>query len=72
MAERNKKVYRAGTHVLRPKDMQRRWGHSKPTVWRMEKDGRLPPRDAFDALGQPVGWLVSTIERVERGESAAA
>jgi len=37
----------------------------------MEKDGRLPPRDFFIG-GIAVGWKPPTIERVERGETAAA
>jgi hypothetical protein len=47
-------------------DLQRRWRKSAPTIGRMLRDGRLPPKD-FYLGGQPVGWRIETIETIERG-----
>lgn len=58
----------SGTHVIYPTDLQERWGYSKSTLWRLEKDRKLPPRDFFIG-GKPVGWKPETIEAHERGEA---
>jgi predicted DNA-binding transcriptional regulator AlpA len=57
-----------GTALLRPVDLQRRYGISLPTRWRWEKAGRLPPRDVFIG-GVAIGWKPSTIEAAESGLS---
>ena len=39
---------------------------SAPTLWRWERDGKLPDRDVFVG-GRAVGWKPETIEFAERG-----
>jgi predicted DNA-binding transcriptional regulator AlpA len=53
-------------NYLRPFDLEVRWRKSGATIFRMRKDGRLPPFD-FHIGGRPVGWRLETIERLERG-----
>ena len=55
----------AGTRVIWPGGVQERYGISKPTRWRWEKTGRLPPRDVN--LGGKTGWRPETLEAAERG-----
>src|ERR1700733_4546778 len=52
---------RSGTGVIYPVGVQEQLGVSAPTRWRMEKDGRLPPRDFFVG-GVAVGWRPPTLE----------
>lgn len=53
---------RSGTHVIWPKGLEERLGVSPVTRWRMEKDGRIPPRDVF-LDGKPIGWKPATADR---------
>lgn len=50
-----------GTAVVYPRGVEQQLGVSAVTRWRMERDGRLPPRDFF--IGpQPVGWKPATLQ----------
>jgi len=62
---------REGTSVVWPRGVAARLGVSSITRWRMEKDGRLPPRDYFIG-GVAVGWKPETLERAARGPAAEA
>lgn len=58
-----------GTAVIYPRGVEQQLGVSDVTRWRMECDGRLPPRDFF--LGdKPVGWRPSTLEAAFSGTAA--
>lgn len=59
----------AGTRVVYPRGIEERLGVSTPTRWRMERDGRLPPRDVYIG-SKAVGWRPETLEAAERGQSA--
>lgn len=61
----------AAPAIYWPRDIETLLTVSSCTRWRMEKDGRLPPRDAFLG-GAAVGWHRPTIEAALRGESAGA
>src|SRR5436853_7172201 len=50
----------SGTNVVYPRGVQEMLGIAPQTVWRMEKDQRLPPRDFF-VRGVPVGWKPQTL-----------
>lgn len=54
---------------LYPHELEHRWGRGSVTIWRMQRDGRLPPRDWFIG-GKAVGWRISTIEALESGKAA--
>jgi len=56
---------RNGAAYFRPIDLSRRWNKSPPTIWRMRRDGHLPPFD-FAIAGRPSGWRRETIERLEQ------
>ena len=58
-----------GTRVVYPRGAQEQLGVSAPTRWRMERDGRLPPRDVYIG-GKPVGWRPETLEAAQRGPGA--
>jgi predicted DNA-binding transcriptional regulator AlpA len=62
---------RSGTAVIWPQGLMERWGIGAVTIWRMERDGRLPPRDFFIAK-KPVGWRIATITAIEAGSAPAA
>lgn len=62
---------RAGSSVIWPKGIEDQLDLSAPTRWRMERDGRLPPRDVFIA-GKAVGWKPSTIEAMLAGKLTGA
>ena len=47
-------------YIIRPKELSRRLQVSKPTIWRMEKEGRLPERKKI--AGRAVGWLSTDIQ----------
>jgi hypothetical protein len=55
-----------GTAVVWPAGVRERYGISAPTLWRWEKQGRLPPRDVYVGK-KAVGWRPSTLEAAERG-----
>jgi predicted DNA-binding transcriptional regulator AlpA len=60
-----------GTRVVYPRGVEERLGISTPTRWRMERDGRLPPRDVY--IGEAaVGWRPETLDAAERGQSTAS
>jgi len=64
---RRKAEFRStGTHVIKPKGVQERYGVSLATRWRMERDGRLPKRDVFIG-GIAVGWKPETLAAAEAG-----
>lgn len=54
--------------VLWPQDLERRYNKNSSTIFRMTRDGRLPPHDV--QLGTRRGWYRETIERHERIQSA--
>jgi|GEM_PF-3186681 len=62
---------REGSAIVWPKGIEEQLGVSAPTRWRMERDHRLPPRDAFIG-GEAVGWKPSTIEAMLAGKSTEA
>lgn len=47
--------------VLYPRDVQKLLNISFTGRWRLEKQGRLPPRDVFLGV-QAVGWRPETLE----------
>jgi predicted DNA-binding transcriptional regulator AlpA len=49
--------------VIWPGELAARWGLSKPTLWRYQHAGKLPPRDF--AIGDRKGWRRATIEAHE-------
>lgn len=66
------RVFRSeGTQCVWPSGAQKRYGVSAPTLWRWEKDGKLPPRDVFVG-GKPVGWRPETLDAADRGEATKA
>ncbi len=55
--------------VVRPRDVQAMLRVSLTSRWRMEVDGRLPPRDFW--IGDvAIGWHPETLQRAFRGPSA--
>ncbi len=68
---RAKRTTREGTRCVKPINVQARLGYSSVTVWRMERDGRLPARDVFVG-GKAVGWRPETLESAERGDTSVA
>ena len=56
--------------VLRPFHLAERYQCSAPTIWRMQRDGRLPARDVHLG-GKPIGWRLSTLEAAERNTRPA-
>jgi hypothetical protein len=54
-----------------PTDLMHRYRISPATRRRWERERRLPPRDFF-LNGEPYGWRVETILRMERGEVETA
>lgn len=69
MTTKNRRPAEPG--IFWPRDLEVYLNISPVTVWRMTRDGRLPPRDAYIG-GRPIGWRRSTIERALRGETASA
>lgn len=67
----NRRRERPAAAIYWPADVEKLLDISTPTRWRMERDGRLPARDAFLG-GRPVAWMRATIDRALRGETAAA
>jgi hypothetical protein len=57
-----------GTHVIYPGALLARYGIALETRWRWERDGRLPPRDVFDARGKAIGWRPETLDKCDAGE----
>lgn len=62
---------REGSSIVWPAGLCERLGIKPVTRWRWEKDGKLPPRDAY-INGVAVGWRPATIETALRGPAAAA
>jgi hypothetical protein len=58
---------RSGTGVIYPIGAQEMLGVSPATRWRMENEGRLPPRDFF-VDGVAVGWRPATLEAAFAGK----
>lgn len=50
--------------ILYPNDLCERWGISRPTLWRWEKNEKLPKRDV--TVGGKTAWYRSTIEAYEK------
>jgi predicted DNA-binding transcriptional regulator AlpA len=50
--------------VLWPAAVQSRYGITRPTRWRWERQGRLPARDVN--VGGKTGWRRETIEAAEK------
>ena len=48
------------SRIIRPTEFAKRLGISKPTLWRWERAGRLPPKHQVGP--NAVGWLESEIE----------
>lgn len=55
--------------VLWPTMLETRYGISRPTRWRWEKEGKLPKRDVN--IAGKTGWHPSTIEAAESGAAAS-
>jgi predicted DNA-binding transcriptional regulator AlpA len=53
---------RLAPRVIYPQGVEQILDVSKPTRWRMEREGRLPARDVFIG-GVAVGWKPETIDR---------
>ncbi|WP_210512922.1 helix-turn-helix transcriptional regulator [Natronogracilivirga saccharolytica] len=47
-------------HIIRPSELSKMLSVTKPTLWRMEKEGRLPKRIKFSH--NCVGWFNTDIE----------
>ena len=56
-----------GTSLIKPKDLEARYGISSVTRWRWERTGKLPPRDVHDYSGEAIGWRPATLDDSERG-----
>lgn len=56
--------------IIRPHELSLLLSVSKPTIWRMEKRGELPPRKRISQ--GCVGWLESDIEEWLRNRPAAS
>jgi predicted DNA-binding transcriptional regulator AlpA len=59
----------AGTHVVWPVGVELRYGITKATRWRWEREKKLPPRD-FYLDGEAVGWRPATLDAADAGELA--
>lgn len=59
----------AGTRCVWPGGVELRYGISKPTRWRWERDGLLPPRDVHVG-GRAVGWRPETLDAADAGPNA--
>ena len=46
--------------IIRPRELSQELGVTKPTLWRWEKEGNLPPRKKIGP--NCVGWLRNDIE----------
>lgn len=46
-------------YIIRPIELSRHLGVTKPTLWRWEKEGNLPPRKKIGP--NCVGWLTADI-----------
>jgi hypothetical protein len=57
--------------ALTPAEIEHRYRVSNTTRQRWEREGKLPKRDFFLG-GKAKGWMLTTIEKAERGENAAA
>jgi hypothetical protein len=68
--KRPKRARTGGTRCIFPRGIRERYGISNVTVYRWERDGKLPPRDVYQA-GVAIGWRPETLERAERGPVAA-
>lgn len=56
--------------IIQTVDLCRLLGLSRSTIWRMERDGLLPPR--VDMGIRKVGWLSTDIEQfIENGKLKA-
>ena len=61
-----KRVRTAGSGCIWPRGLRERYDISGPTLWRWERNGKLPRRDVFIG-GRAVGWRPETIARAESG-----
>ena len=59
-----------GTHLVRPRGVEVRYGITQITRWRWERAGKLPPRDVCIG-GVLVGWRPQTLEAADRGKPIA-
>jgi hypothetical protein len=57
--------------ALSPAEIEQRYRISNTSRQRWERTGKLPKRDFFIG-GKAKGWLLTTLERAERGENVAA
>jgi hypothetical protein len=55
----------SGSGVYWPSGLLERYGVSRPTLWRWERNGKIPARDVH--IGGRSGWRRETIEAAERG-----
>ena len=62
----NRRARKVAIAVIQPSELEQRYDISRPTRWKWEKAGRLPPRDVFIG-GRAIGWKPETIESAERG-----
>ena len=56
--------------IIRPNELARNLGVSKPTLWRWERQGIFPMRKKFGP--NTVGWFIKDIEDHLRNCPAAA
>lgn len=63
--DKAKRGPRAGSAVIWPGGVEEMFDVSPPTRWRMERDGRLPPRDYYVG-GKAVGWRPETLDAASR------
>ena len=61
-----KKPATHGTRCVWVAGVAEMYGISRITVWRWERDGKLPPKDVFVG-GVAVGWKPETLERAMSG-----
>ena len=55
--------------VIYPRELRLQLGVSHVTLWRMERDGRVPRKDFF-MRGQAVGWKPETLASLGEPEAA--
>jgi predicted DNA-binding transcriptional regulator AlpA len=53
--------------LVRTAEAARLIGVNRATIWKWEKDGKLPPRRR---IGTTAGYLLSDIKKIQQGEAA--
>jgi hypothetical protein len=60
----------ADEHIIWQAALARRWSLDRITIYRMDREGKLPPPDVV--IGRRRGRYLSTIVRFERESAGAA